>query len=997
MQAPNHWRASILIGLGSFGITCVVPTLHQTRASNKVWGLGIGLESNPAIDTDKLSYCKLDADIHDFCTQNPQPWFDTRLLRQPFVPTDRRWIRFSFLHEILTTNSVVAFLQKRLAELNTSTTIYLVTNLNEPESAALLDLAYLIQSIAHIDHYKIRLRAYVVLDAVQSHKTYAALREIIRVETSETPIALHETIPHRYSLKQHETWRLFDGFYVYQTPLPKSAANNQLPLQRIISDVLRLTVDPLFGAVIASVDDNIEESITHERGKLDVNEAFFVGVRHATTAHIPVMSLNSHFAPRAARGLLQTWLGLEHGSEPTLLLAWATNKLRSGDIQNTIGTTGIQLINGTIVAWGENTLDNALEELTTVDVQILMNLYNMDNDGFGPEDSPTAWTPKVAILSSLRRSNTAGSIDRVRFTVFQLLQDYLGELDYLDLSDEFATQQAQRSGQLFLWMQSCNEKNVQLFKSNLNSFIEYGLQAAGLLPIVKALHDLEIVLEITLNLLQQALQSRSTIARSRIPRPRQAIQRSGEAIKALNKPFYLLGSEPHHTLMDFLSLADEIRDTLAVECAFLAYQELVQACRVYVQEATNRFRDWEMTLYQHPESLWHVVNTIVQASDIHQNTEAGWLVSDSWLLEQETIITKRLHAQVHLWWNKEWNPAVGTQSLSTTAHSYWSSNNWRILSESVQKVIKPYQQEWTAWNYLFGPRAIHNSAQAIVNSLTHDHLHMELNVQPPQEWHYYFVHPPTDDLREVHAKQVEQYALTLQNVSNTYEGITGFFSAELSALSTDIGFFVAADVVPIANLSQFTNWQSSYLQEIQPSQLHIFAAEAQAAYYERHLNLRRQLHNATVAALEHYMYLPLFIWAVATTTIQSWINAEVSLYLPAFVELAAKLRFYHLSEASVQESIEADVRHQIELWEQNPDYAPKSDVWQWAISLSLPHQADGIYQAMAHDIMDACIARMEEARRTTQNQADNDFILILLDIARTEREQCKKAVRKFKI
>lgn len=987
MHENSRWRPSLLFGLGAFGIKSIEPIISQRQRSDPVVGYGIGFAD---YTNDKMQYCQLSTDIHQFCREYPQPWFDPTLLQQSFNSNDRRWVRAAFLYEQVTSGSIAAFLIKQLTEFNLSLNIYMVTNFEDPESACLLDFAYLIQSIAYLHKATIRLRAYVVLDTTIGFKTFAALREIVRIETSDMPLDLHQHIPHRYKVTHDEIMRLFAGFYVFQATSERQRRSAQYHgLRQVVTDTLRTSVEETFGTSVALIDDNIEESKAHERPNLHPNEAYFVGVRQANLLKIPVLNLKEHMRARLIKGLLTNWLGGDEkdlaARAQSLLLDWAKNQLRNPvDKTVLIGTSGIPFVDNCILAAYEDSFSLLAEDLFTMDAFTMLRFYNFEPNGFAMDSTPTSWSPKYATLEDLP-SGGSGGITYVKNMVIHGLESYVGELEYLSQEETAQQHRAQRNGLMLSWMQSVNAKYLAQFSDNLRMFIDYVLATAGLLPLLQVLRQLEQVLSDADDMLIEVLFRRINRTQSSLPRPLSALKRVSAEMTALRRPAWL-GGGIHPTLASFLNLADEIRDSLAIECSFLARQDLLQVCKVQVHDAIEYFMQWEETLYRHRNSVWYAAHDAVEASDIRQQQWTGWLLSESWLIEEEIDAVARIKKQAQIGWTRDWQPHVEGQALLSVQHIHWSDANWRIIKDYVDRFLNQHQQKWTVWNYLFSEHATQNSVQAITDALTQTPLCLDLTIQLPQEWHYYFVHPSTSSLPNELAKQVEYYAQAMQTANADYAGIAGLFSSEISSLQTDIFFFIAADLVPISHLAGYQQWQANYTAQHRVEQVHIFTAEMQAARYERKLRLRRQLHNTVVALLEYLQEWPHFMWGVATQFITLPMDDS---YISAFKSFLSSLAAESLTHADVQRAVDEDIRKHIE---NGPP--PQSKVWHWAMTLSDAYRDDAMRNAMAYDIVDAFIERVQLVD-FAHNQAEQDFVSILLDIAKDERSARMQAVRRL--
>lgn len=996
--------ASLLIGLGATGAAIASEVVAYSQSTH-IRGIGVGY----TLEQTGIRHVTLQSDLDRYLQENKNKphlrWFTSYDIG--FAPGHRQWTRLAFFQHINHQRSLIEFVRSDLAELGGAATIHIISSLHEPESAVLLDTAIVVRRI--INHHlntNNRVRGHLVIPSPVHPSVFATLREIRRFSRYthgySHPIDYAEQSTDKVLNGRVE--KVFDWLQIYT----ESAVQPYNWIQ-LLTNTLLIQLDPEFGNHLAGNDENVGQTIITlqmtDRANDRVDE-LYVGIRQANTLQFPRHQLQPWLTQRMIKHSLSIWLGKEKRLTDRVLSLWATHNLFSETVGYAVNCPGI--VSEGILAWLKGDLAGQMATLDTTLTQssadnLLKRYVPSPETNAGAASLYNNLYPRLlerpsSIVDTLSSGKKPKQVYR---DIVHWFTEFFGPLSNHEPHEGIVLRDTQRFQQ---WHIAYYTEGLQgLAECILNRPIEYG----GLETLHLALTVLIEILHQLNKTINKAFAYHKHNALTRFPNVEDELQIRAQGVTQIYRR-RLFGQELDGDFQSLLDLADQIRDQFLIEIILQGLQQQVATFIQQTQTLQKLTQQWTNTLLNNPQSLWKQ-SSLKPDLDYMIEDDTQYLLDSSWLEQQYEKLADLNNADSALnqiLTNLRWKFQLDASTLTVAAPMNilpenmvnWERHNYSVYKDYCKSIVIRNVAHWDIWHYWFDRSAKYQSLEHATSKLTAHPLAFDITSSTQQLWQTYFLHPHTDELPVQRRQQVIHLADMIKQQQYHLVDATHHHETHVIDRADRFTLFISGDAIPISKFTHYERWLTIYHQQQHVSQMHIFHAEQLAAKLESASHNRHSLlRDDIVTLLEYEEHLALFLWALATDVLSSFVQ-QAALHVYRFQ--AADVFLYQLQQRQftpqvVEAEIETVIQHEIRLWQDQNTPPPVTEVWQWAQSLknSPYYYQQAIYAAFAHDIVHGFGENLQDEYHQQTRQAEKDFIEVLLHIVTLEKENKRIFVR----
>lgn len=988
-------RPGLLIGLGRIGMQAVQELRPHLDEASRVKFLGIDFGNR--LEAPEFPFI----DLSMSTLQRTYPWLEHN--PTSLNPQDRRHARAMLFEHLNQQGRLISALQQAFLDLPSNVTLYVITSLASPVSPLLIDMAVLLRRVSATQRITPRLMLYCTVEDAKPEDIYAMLRELRRLSTDGHAEPLSFVSGYGNQVLHGDVGKLYDAVYLYEPP----RGPTDLSVVSVMSDTVLLHLDGEYGNFLAGRNENVGERIAMAQNQ-DGDHTFYISLRQANTLLLPRPSLYQQLVPRYMQAAINAWIGTNterREAEQTalkLLQQWANNQLWDTEQDTGIGcpTWVREIIN----AQHANAVDHLVEEYATMSVERMVQLYVPAHLESAPQITSVHrdalwWRPSTRV--SPPQNNQATQI--AYSSVEQALLDQFETID----NDQ------PRGGVFAKSAAAFQSLHLQEFVDSVTGLMQYVLhQPAGIVVLKALMEHLESYIETLSDVLQRAHKRCVAAGFEHMPDMPAELRRRGSRIKRLRRRTILGGVTRTDEYEHLLVGADEVWEQCASEHLLFQWRVIADIWKAYIGQIQQALVEWLRILLIAPDNLNTTVSSLIEDNPLQEDPR--WLISVRQLEKQlQQILDAATFAE-----DLQWHIALRLKSnqlqevrlepvladerpLLRNQFKDWSTVNTETVKKYATKRLKKHLDSWTAWDCLFSEDATFSDVHWVAESLSSPPLFSSVIPDTKQVWNLDFIRPSMDTLP---SKQLSQATQIAQMLENAYQQFPHRYNIQLTSDDSRLALMIGADVIDLNAMQNIKMWRSAYRRHPRPENLHVFYAEQQAVYYERHiLPKNHELSNRVV----RLMVLPLadFTWAYAAGVLVSIpsIPSHTNIDIADPIELAEAFledwRAERFSLDELQQWVEDWIHNEIQLMQQQESPEPRSDIWRWAQGLEHKNSAyyeDAVFHALAHDIMAVFYERCNEAINKGNSGPDQrDLLLILGTIAQDEMQKKRLTVRQW--
>jgi len=934
--------------------------------------------------------------------QRTYPWLENNLTH--LNPQDRRHARSMLFEHLNQQGRLISSLQRAFLDLPSNVTVYVITSLASPVSALIIDIAVLLRRVSAIPNIKPRLMLYCTTEDAKPADSYAMLRELQRLSTNGHTEPLSFVLGSENPVLDGNVGKLYDAVYLYEPP----DRPTDLSVVSVMSDTVLLHLDGEYGNFLAGRNENVGERIAMAQNQ-DGEHTFYVSIRQANTLLLPRSSLYQQLVPRYMHGALNAWVGTDAerlNAEQTaykLLQQWANNQLWHPEQDTGIGCpTWVREI---IHAQQANTVDHLVEEYATMSVERMVQLYVPAHLESAPQITSVHrdalwWRPSTKVSSP--QNNQATRI------AYSRLEEAL-----LDQFETIENDQS-RGGVFAKSVAAFQSLHLQEFVHSVKGLMQYVLhQPAGIVVLKALMEQLASYMETLSAVLQRAHKRCVAAGFEHMPDMPVELRRRGSRIKRLRRRTLLGVLTRTEEYEQLLVGADEIWEQCASEHLLFQWRVIADTWKAYIGKIQQALIEWLRILLIAPGNLNTTVSGLIEDNPLQEDPR--WLISIEQLEKQLQQILDAATFADDLRWHIDlrlksdrlqevrFEPLLADERpLLKSQFKDWSSVNTETVKKYATKRLEQHLDSWTAWDWVFSEDATFGDVHWVAERLSSPPLFSSVTPDTKQVWTLDFIRPSMDTLPSKQLSQASQIAHMLEQ--NAYQQFPHRYNIQLTSDDSHLALMIGADVIDLNALQNIAAWRSAYRRHPRPESLHVFQAEQQAAYYERHvLPKKHELSNRVVRLL--VLPISAFTWAYAAGVLVSipGIPGHLNIDTADPIELAeAFLKDWQAERFSLdelQQWVDDWIHNEIQLMRQQESPEPRSDIWRWAQGLKHSNSAyyeDAVFHALAHDIMAAFYERCNESiNNGNGGQDQRDLLLILGTTAQDEMQKKRLTVRQW--
>ena len=900
--------------------------------------------------------------------------------------------------------TLVRFIQENLKDFPNNGTIYLVTSLKDAISSTIIDITVLIRRITKQQRIQPRLYLFLSTAEADAAQTFAALRELRRVSTTQHTIELNYGTHRNTPILSGNLEPLFDHIFLYD-----SEPNASEPaLSTIVADTIALHFDQEYGAFLSGRNANVSKSErTHQQAQH--TDGFYVGFRQANTLLMPIHDLVEYLTPKYMQSTLNYWLG-------------------NTEIRKTIS----QYANGILKEWAKE----SIKDIKADDASIICPEYIREAIAYQFEDENNDYIVQRYIklsAASLINFFEPTSLPAAK-GIIQSEQDIL----HLQPSSKITVPEHESSKSIQSLYDQTQRYLIERFGTIENESPRtgsYNRIIARFVPIIlqASIHHIERLcqhilkqpsgltllhstlqnlLQILINYqdsLEQAYEERKQNSYKFIGTMPNLLKQRSRKIKKLRKR-RLLSVQLTPEVEDFRETSDKIWQQCIAESILHQQIVLVQQTIAIINEIKDQTNEWMAVFWTSPDNLESQIRNEYYALE---SNNTRWLIDDTWIQNTFKTFTDSIEFDKELKWIAEFTdqktsnqwlikllPSLENErQLLTRQYVDWSEQNYKILRSFAQNSIIKHLENWTAWRFLFSGEAIYASVAWIAERLQNAPLYLSVQSNISQVWNVDYVVP---SLELFDPEQVTEADQISDSLAQAYNLLPRKYQKRPLSDPTRLALMIAGDVIILESLEKFSVWQAAYRAHPNPEYLHNWQLEQRAAILEKHHFRDHQLSNRLI----ELMQIPLedFVRSCATDVLKAYISTPIDSMVPNYLDLAlafnSKLNKNELSLSTLQQSIQKEIHTQVKIWRDTQQTEPDSDIWHWVESLRKTNSTfykDALIEAFEHHLLLALQQKLlqypVEASRISQDQSD--WHIIMLETIKIIAEAKRLTVRDY--